>query len=175
MDAKSLAEQGKQEYESGAYLAAARLFAQSAQAFASGQDELNSAEMQNNESVAWLQGGKAEDALRATEGTEVIFEKAGDLKRQGIAIANKAAALEALNKLNDALAEYNRAAEIFEKAGEGDMHSIVRKATAQLFLKKGYIGNSQLDVFDSLRLVEKPTFAQRLLKFFVRLGFFRPK
>jgi tetratricopeptide (TPR) repeat protein len=175
MDAKSLADKGKQEYEKGAFFAAARAFAQAAQAYRDAQDDLNAAEIKNNESVAWLQGGKAEDALRATEGTESVFEKAGDLKRQGIAVANKAAALEALGRLNDALAEYNRAADLFEKAGEGDMHSIVRKATAQLFLKKGYLSNAQLDVFDSLRLAEKPTFAQRLLKFFIRLGFFRPK
>ncbi len=55
------------------------------------------------------------------------------------------------------------------------MHSIVRKATVEIFLKRGYIGNTQMDVLDSLRLVEKPTFTQRILKFMMRLGFFRPK
>ena len=175
MDAKALAEQGKQEYEKGEYIAAAGLFSKSAQAYGDAKDELNAAEMKNNESVAFLRGGKAEEALRATDGTEAVFEKAGDLKRQGIAIANRAAALEGLKKLNEALAEYNRAADIFERAGEGDMHSIVRKASAELLLKRGYLGNSQMDIFDSLRLVEKPTFAQRMLKFFMRLGFFRPR
>ena len=102
-------------------------------------------------------------------------EKAGDLKRQGIAIANRAAALEGLKKLSEAMAEYNRAADVFEQAGEGDMHSVVRKATAEIFLKRGYISNTQMDVLDSLRLVEKPTFTQRILKFMMRMGFFKPK
>jgi tetratricopeptide (TPR) repeat protein len=175
MDANTLTEKGKQEYGKGAYKAAADLFSQAAQAFSAVQDELNAAEMKNNQSVALLRMGKAEAALQATDGTEEIFQKAGDLKRQGIAIANRAAALEGLKKLNEALEEYNRAADIFEQAGEGDMHSVVRKATAELFLKRGYIGNTQMDVFDSLRLVEKPTFSQRILKFLMRLGLLKPR
>ena len=175
MEAKTLAEQGKQEYAKGAFGVAADLFSQAAQAYSSVQDELNAAEMKNNQSVALLKAGKAEDALRATDGTEEIFQKAGDQKRQGIAIANRAAALEGLKKYSEAVEEYNRAAIIFEEIGEGDMHSVVRKATAEIFLKRGYIGNTQMDVLDSLRLVEKPTLTQRFLKFLMRLGFFNPQ
>jgi tetratricopeptide (TPR) repeat protein len=175
MDAKTLAEQGKQEYAKGAFGTAADLFSQAAQAYVDVQDELNAAEMKNNQSVALLKAGKAEKALQATDGTEAVFQKAGDLKRQGIAVANRAAALEGLKQLNEAVNEYNRAADIFEAAGEGEMHSVVRKATAEIFLKRGYIGNTQMDVLDSLRLVEKPTFTQRILKFLMRWGFFKPQ
>jgi tetratricopeptide (TPR) repeat protein len=175
MDAQALAEQAKQEYAREQFRGAADLFSQAAQAYGNAQDELNAAEMKNNQSVALLKAGKAEEALRATDGTEEIFQKAGDLKRQGIAVANRAAALEGLKKLSEAMAEYNRAADIFEQAGEGDMHSVVRKATAEIFLKRGYISNTQMDVLDSLRLVEKPTFTQRILKFMMRMGFFKPK
>jgi tetratricopeptide (TPR) repeat protein len=175
MEANTLAEQGKQEYAKGAFAIAANLFSQAAQAYGNVQDQLNAAEMKNNQSVALLKAGRAEDALHATEGTEEIFQKAGDQKRQGIAIANRAAALEGLKKYNEAMEEYNRAAVIFEQIGEGDMHSVVRKATAEIFLKRGYIGNTQMDVLDSLRLVEKPTLTQRFLKFLMRLGFFNPQ
>lgn len=175
MDAKTLAEQAKQTYEKGDFLAAADLFLQSAQAYEAAQDALNAAEMKNNQSVALLRAGKAEQALHATDGTEEIFLKAGDLKRQGIAVANRAAAFEGMNKVNEALAEYNRAGDIFEAIGEGDMHSVVRSATAQIYLKRGYIGNTQMDVMDSLRLVEKPTFGQRILKFLIRWGLIRPQ
>ena len=162
---------GKQEYEKGNYLAAADLFLQAAQAYASAQDELNAAEMKNNQSVALLQAGKAKEALQATDGTEEIFQKAGDIRRQGIAVGNRAAALEGLKKWNEALAEYDRAASLFEQISEGDMHSVVRKAAANLNLKLGRINDSQMDVFDSLRLVEKPTLTQRIMKFLVRMGF----
>ena len=167
----TLAEQGKREYEQENYLAAADRFAQAAQAYALRKDELNAAEMKNNQSVALLQAGKAKEALHATEGTEEIFQKAGDIKRQGIAVSNRAAALEGLKQWKEALAEYDRAASLFEEIGEGDMHSTVRKAAANLNLKRGRLTDSQMDVFDSLRLVEKPTLLQRIMKFLVRMGF----
>ena len=166
----ALAEDGKKEYEKGNFLAAADLFLQSARSYSSTKDELNAAEMMNNQSVALLQAGKAKEALQATEGTEEIFQKAGDIKRQGIAVSNRAAALEGLKKWKEALAEYDRAASLFEQIGEGDMHSIVRKAAANLNLKRGHLVDSQMDVYDSLRLVEKPTLTQRLLKFLMKIG-----
>ena len=166
----TLAEGGKKEYEKGNFLAAADLFLQAAQSYASAKDELNAAEMMNNQSVALLQAGKAKEALQATEGTEEIFQKAADIKRQGVAVSNRAAALEGLKKWKEALAEYDRAALLFEQIGEGDMHSIVRKAAANINLKRGHIVDSQMDVYDSLRLVEKPTLTQRILKFLMRIG-----
>lgn len=169
-DPVQLAEQGRQEYTNGNHVIAADLFARSAQAYAAAQDELNAAEMKNNQSVALLQAGKAKEALEATDGTEAIFQKAGDLKRQGIAVGNRAAALEGLKKYDEALAEYERAASLLEQAGEGDMHSAVRKATANLNLKRGRITAAQMDVYDSLRLVEKPNVTQRILKFLRRIG-----
>jgi len=90
----ALAEDGKNEYGKGNFVAAADLFWQAAQSYKSAKDELNAAEMMNNQSVALLQAGKAREALQATEGTEEIFQKAGDIKRQGIAVSNRAAALE---------------------------------------------------------------------------------
>ena len=167
----TLAEQGKKEYEQENYLAAADRFDQAAQAYASKKDALNAAEMKNNQSVALLQAGKAKEALQATEGTEEIFQNAGDIRRQGIAVSNRAAALEGLKNWKEALAEYDRAASLFEGIGEGDMHSMVRKAAANLNLKRGRLTDSQMDVFDSLRLVEKPTLLQRIMKFLVRMGF----
>jgi tetratricopeptide (TPR) repeat protein len=168
-----LAEQGKDEYAKGNHAAAAGFFLQAAQAYKDVQDELNAAEMMNNQSVALLQVGKAKEALEATDGTEEIFEKAGDIKRQGIAVGNRAAALEGLKKVDDALAEYERAASLLEEAGEGDMHSIVRKAAANLNLKRGRITAAQMDVYDSMRLVEKPSFTQRIMKFLKKIGFIK--
>lgn len=167
----TFAEKGKREYENKNYVAAAELFSQAAQAYVSVQDKANAAEMKNNQSVALLQAGKAKDALQATEGTEEIFQSVGDLRRQGIAVSNRAAALEGLKEWKEALAEYDRAASLFEQAGAGDMHSMVRKAAANLNLKRGRITDSQMDVYDSLRLVEKPTLAQRIMKFLMRIGF----
>ena len=169
----ALAEQGRKEYEKGNHRAAAIFFLQAAQAFDLAGDALNAAEMRNNQSVALLQAGRAGEALQATEGTEAVFEQAGDLKRKGIAISNRAAALEGLKRWNEALAEYERAASILEEAGEGDMHSMVRKASANIHIKRGHLNDTQMDIYDSLRLVEKPSFTQRLMKFLMRIGLVR--
>lgn len=168
-----LAEQGKEEYASGNHAAAADLFARAAQAYLDAQDELNAAEMRNNQSVALLQAGRTKEALQATDGTEAVFEKAGDVRRQGFAAGNRAAALEGLKKYDEALAEYERAASLLEQAGEGDMHSVVRKAAANLNLKRGRVTAAQMDVYDSLRLVEKPSLTQRFMKFLRRIGFIK--
>lgn len=113
-DPGMLASQGKQEYDNQNYLAAADLFLQAAQAYTGAQDLLNAAEMKNNQSVALLKAGRANEALQATEGTEEVFQQAGDRKRQGMAISNRAAALEELGQWDAALAEYDRAASVFE-------------------------------------------------------------
>ena len=173
LDPQALAEKGKQEYAKGNHAAAAGFFLQAAQAYQSAGDELNAAEMLNNQSVALLQAGKAREALQATEGTESVFQKAGDLKRQGIAVGNRAAALEGLKKTDEALAEYDRAASLLEAAGEGDMHSVVRKAAANLNLKRGRVTAAQMDVYDSMRLVETPNITQRIMKFLKRVGMIR--
>ena len=173
LDPVAIAEKGKDEYAKGNHASAANLFLQAAQTYQSAQDDLNAAEMLNNQSVALLQAGKAKEALAATEGTEEVFQKAGDLKRQGIAVGNRAAALEGLKKVDEALAEYERAASLLEEAGEGDMHSVVRKAAANLNLKRGRITAAQMDVYDSMRLVEKPNFTQRIMKFLKRIGFIK--
>ena len=169
----SFADQGKKEYEKGNFRAAANFFLQAAQALDSANDPLNAAEMRNNQSVALLQAGKPKEALQATEGTEEIFKQANDLKRQGIAISNRAAALEGLKRWKEALAEYERSASFLEQAGEGDMHSMVRKASANIHIKLGHVNDTQMDIYDSLRLVEKPTFTQRLMKFLMRIGLVR--
>ena len=169
----SLADQAKQEYEKGNFVESAKMFDQAARSYAASKDELNAAEMKNNQSVALLQAGRAKEALDVTEGTEQVFEQAGDLKRQGLAVGNRAAALEGLKNWREALAEYERAASLLEQAGEGDMHSVVRKAAANLNLKLGRFTESQMDVLDSLRLAEKPTLTQRLMKFLLRIGILR--
>jgi len=173
LDPIALAEQGKDEYAKGNHAAAAGFFLQAAQIYKNAQDELNAAEMMNNQSVALLQSGKAKEALEATDGTEAIFQRAGDIKRQGFAVGNRAAALEGLKKVDEALAEYERAASLLEEAGEGDMHSVVRKAAANLNLKRGRITAAQMDVYDSMRLVEKPNLTQRIMKFLKKIGFIK--
>ena len=104
---QDIARTARISYEAGDYSKAANLFATASIAMRSSGDVLGSAEMDNNYSVALLKAGNAQAALSASQGTEIIFSQAGDLKRQAMALGNQAAALEALGKRKEALQLYH--------------------------------------------------------------------
>ena len=101
-----LSEQAKQLYQSGDFPAAARTFAEASASFAAAGDALMAAEMKNNQSVALLRDKQARAALEAAQGTEIIFSKAGDARREGMALANQASALEGLKRFKEAIEFY---------------------------------------------------------------------
>lgn len=166
---QQLAENGKQAFKAGRYESAAQAFETAAQGYASLNDEVNSAEMRNNQSVALLQMGKAQEALSAVLGTQEVFSRAGDLRRQGMAFGNQAAALEALKCFDEALAAYERSAQLFAEAGEGDLRSMVLKAAAAIKFRRGKVTESAFNMIGSLEAKEKPSIFERVLKFFLHL------
>jgi len=164
IDPNSLNEQGKKAFQSGQSDTATDLFRAAADAYMSLHDELNAAESKNNMSVALLQSGKAQESLDAALGTDDIFAKAGDLKRQGMALGNQAAALEALKRFDEALAMYDHSASVLAEAGEGDMRAIVLKSAAAIKLRKGKINESAFKMMGSLESEQNPSIFDRLLK-----------
>lgn len=165
---QKLADAGKLDFESGKYDSAAAIFANAAKGYTSVNDQPNSAEMKNNLSVALLLAGKAQPALDAALGTDQIFASINDLKRQGIAVGNQAAALEALKRNEEALAAYERSAQLFADAGEDNMRSIVLKSAAAIKLKSGRIADSAFKMIGSLEAKDKPSIVERILRFFLR-------
>lgn len=159
-----LAQQGKIAFEHGQYDEAAEFFRRAAQGLTQG----DAAEMNNNLSVALLQAGKAREALEATLGTETTFADMGDRRRQGMALGNQAAALEALGRVDEALAAYDHSAEILSQAGEGDMLSMVKKSAAAIRLKRGNVIQSAFNMVGSVEAKSKPSFLDRILKFLFR-------
>lgn len=160
-----LEQQGKQAFERGQFDQAADLFRRAALALT---DKSAAAEMNNNVSVALLQAGKAREALEAVLGTDEVFASLGDLKRQGMALGNQAAALEALGRTDEALAAYDRSAEILSRAGEGDLLAMVKKSAAAIRLKRGDVVQSALNMVGSVEAKSKPSLFERILKFFLR-------
>ena len=165
---QKLTQDGKLAFEAGNYESAAEMFETSAQGYASLNDQVNAAELKNNKSVALLKMGKAQDSLNAALGTPEIFAHAGDLKRQGMAVGNQAAALEALKRYDEALAAYEKSAGLFAEAGEGDLRSMVLKAAAGIKLKRGKVTDSAIKMIGSLEAKEKPSLFDRILKFLLR-------
>jgi len=143
--------EGKRAFEEGNYEDAARLFSEAAEALAAAGKPLDAAEAKNNLSVALLMAERPEDALNAAKGTDVIFEEAGDFRRQAMALGNQAAALEALHRLDEALAAYERSAERFADAGESDLRATVMKSIAAIRLRRGEISDSSMAMMGLLR------------------------
>lgn len=168
-DPARLAEEGKRAFQDRRFDQAADLFRRAAEGYTLGRAGVLAAEMQNNLSVALLQAGRPKEALEAVQGTEQVFAGASDMKRQGMALGNRAAALEALKRTDEALLAYESAAELLGRAGEGDLLAMVKKSAAAIRLKRGQVAESALNMIGSLEAKEKPSVFERLLKFLVRL------
>ena len=58
------------------------------------------------------------------------------------------------------------------------IHGLIDFASSKMLMRvkvnwRERIANSQMDVYDSLRLVEKPTLSQRIMKFLMKIGLVR--
>ncbi len=146
----------------------ARTFEAAAQAFQAEGDALSAAEMRNNSSVAYLQSGDGQAALQAVEGTPDRFALAGDIRRQGMALGNLGAALEALDRQDEAAQAYQQSSDCLKQAGELDMRMYVVQSLSALQLRSGRQVQALETMQAGLEEVEHPTpkqaFLKRLLK-----------
>ncbi len=164
-----LAAEGRRFYDKKDYLAAARAFAEAADLYTAGADALSAAEMKNNQSVALLQAGDAQAALKSASGTEKVFAQAGDIRRQALALGNQAAAREALGQREKAIALYEKSAALLEQAGEDQLRADVMKSLATLQVKSGKTIDAVVSMQSGMAGVKKPTFKQWLLKRLLRM------
>lgn len=159
---------GKQAYQNKHYDEAAEYFRQAAEGYTLGRAGLLAAEMRNNMSVALLQAGKPQEAFDAALGTDQVFAGANDIKRQAMALGNQAAALEELHRFDEAIAAYERSAELFSSVNEGDLRASVMKSAAALKLRTGKITDSAFKMMGSIEAKETPSLFERIMKFFFR-------
>ena len=132
-----LIEEGKSAYKRGDFLASAQAYQATAQGYEAAGDSLTAAEMLNNACVAYLRAGDGEAALQAVDGTPEVFAQAQDMHRQGIALGNLGATLDALKRLDEAADAYQRSADLLGQAGEEDLRAHVLKSLSVLQLRKG--------------------------------------
>jgi tetratricopeptide (TPR) repeat protein len=161
---QDLAEQANRSYRSGDYPGAADGFARAAAAFRTTGDELMAAEMLNNQSVALLRAKVPAQALEVVRGTDELFAKAGDFRRQGMALANQASACEALKQYPQAIEYFRKAGDVLEKAGEGDLRAQVMQLLSMHYLRRFKFYESVIALQSSLAGVKNPTPKQRLMK-----------
>jgi len=161
---KQIEKEAAAAYQSGDYASAAHSFEAARLAYQSANDPVKAAEMANNCSVAFLQNGDKEAALNAVEGTEAIFTEAGDQKRLAMAYGNRAAALEALNRLEEAEHTYWKSAQILKEIGEEDLRLSVMQSISALQLRTGRQMQAVATMHAGVENIEKPTLKQRFLK-----------
>ncbi len=161
---EQLTEEGKTAYQRGDYVSAGKAYQAAAQGYREVGEHLTSAEMLNNASVAFLQAGEAETALQLVEGTDSQFAAANDPRRQGIALGNRGAALEALGRLSEAAEAYRQSAALLKQAGEIEFYGRVMQSLSALQLRTGRQLEALATMNAALEGIPKPSLKQRLLK-----------
>lgn len=166
---QQLDQEGKDLYQKGEYLEAALTFAAAGKAYQAIGELIMTAEMANNCSVAYLQAGDGQAALDAVVGTDQVFAAQGDLRRQGMALGNRASALDALGDKENAADFYQQSADILQQCGEQELRAKVLQSLSALELKHG----KQIDALFTMKAgldgIEKPSFKQRILKKLLKL------
>lgn len=139
-DIEQIKQQAVKDYNKKNFQAAIQGFQACLLYYEENGDELAVAEARNNLSVTHLGMKDALSAYEEVVHTDEIFARHGDRKRQGMAIANTAAALEALDRKEEALALYEQVLDIFKEIGEKEMRaSILRRVSdLQLKTKRGF-------------------------------------
>ena len=168
---QQLADEGNRAYRAGNLTEAVAAFEQAAHAYQAAGDTLTAAEMSNNAGVALLKGGDAAASLAACEGTDQVFASAGDIRRQGMALANQASALEALGRLPDALERFELASELLKQAGEKDYRAYVLSSISSIQLRTGKQLQALASMDSALENKEKLSWRERLLKKLLRIPF----
>jgi len=168
---KQLLDEARADYQRGNYSGAARAFEAAADAYRLTGDELAASEALNNASVAHLQTGDKAASYRAVDGTAEVFAAAGDIRRQGMALGNLGAALESLDRLDEAMEAYKQSAEMLEQAGDNALRAHVMQSLSSVQLRTGHQLEALASMQAGLAGVDKPSPVQRALKKLLRVPF----
>lgn len=134
---QKLVESAKGDFQKNNFQLAVEKFSQSLEKLKDSGSLVEIAELQNNLGVALLRSSKPQDALDEVLGTDLIFAEAGDLQKQGIALANIASAYEALKDYENAALAYEKAIACFKESGDMKLRSITLRSLSDLQLKSG--------------------------------------
>jgi len=153
------AQNGLTHFKAGDFNTAKDDFLRAIDGYNSMGDKLSLAEINNNLSTVYLKLGDAPSAWKVVVDTDIVFENAGDTRRQALALGNQAAVLEALGKSAQAVEKYETSADLLKKTGDRDNRAAVLQALSQLQLRMG----RQLEAITSMQIAldNKPKLSLR--------------
>lgn len=161
---ESWVDKARKAYSAKDYALAGKLFLDAGMKYEAAGCPLDAAEMRNNGSVAFLKAGSVGEALTAVIGTPKIFERAGDHLRQAMALANQAAAYEEMRHLDEALRDYQRAAELLKDTSSDDMRSMVLKRITAIQIRIGKPIHALAAMDAAIDVGQKRSFSDRLIR-----------
>ncbi len=167
--AQQLEAEGKDYYQKKDYQAAVENFKAAAESYIAIGDELKAVEMKNNQSVTLLQDKKPQLAWDAVADTVDVFREAGDERRQAMALGNRAAASEVIRKFEDAIEDYQAAADIFEKLGENELRLNTMQSLSALQLRRGNSLEAISTMQAGVKNVKGLSLRQKLLKLLMKI------
>ena len=168
---QELKKEAERAYKKKNYLSAAKAFQAAAEGYSHNGAQLDSAEMFNNASVAYLQADQPKSALEAALGTDDTFAAEDDLRRQAIALGNQAAAYEALDDLDAAAQAYQNSADLLKEVGDHELRPTVMQSLSTVQLRQGQQMEAIVTMQAGLDDVENPGIKQKLLKKVLRSPF----
>jgi tetratricopeptide (TPR) repeat protein len=163
-DQDQLEKDAKAAYQGENYIKAAALFNAALESHWSLGDSLKAAELANNVSVSYLLAGEAEQAFRVLEGIDDTFDTVGNTRGLAFTLGNRAAALEALGKKEEALHAYQKSADHFNQIGDRELYTQTMQSLSALQLRSGRSLEALTTMKVGINLVENPKFKHRLLK-----------
>jgi len=156
-----LSNKAKAEFQRNKFSEAVADFSTCLELLSQENNPVDIAEVRNNLSVVQLRNKQPQLALDAVLGIDQVFSDAGDIQKQGMALANTGSAYEALKQYDLAAKTYEQAIARFKQIGEKKYLSITLRSLSDLQLKKGNKFNALTNLQASY--TEKPhvTFKDR--------------
>jgi tetratricopeptide (TPR) repeat protein len=113
-------DQAGKKYRSGQLRRSGQMYAQAAGNLLESGDALMAAEMANNRSVALLQAATIRARCKAARIQIRSLPRQAIYAGRAVALGNQAAALEALNRTDEALKKYWQCSDLLKQTGEKD-------------------------------------------------------
>jgi tetratricopeptide (TPR) repeat protein len=164
LEIKSVVSEATTLFERKKYDQALEQFQSALQHFESINDNLNAAEMHNNISVCLLLKSDTQGALEATQGTDLVFEHAGDTKHQALALGNQASAFEDLKQPDEALEIFEKSEDLLKQINEKEYRAIILKRISSIQVKHGKQMQALASMNTALQVEPAPTPKEKSLK-----------